>query len=275
LFTHVCGLSLTLPRFAADHGGDPRFAVLPGVLHSEPIWGNGTTEYALDALLAAPHQQTKHGLPAMDAYICPVDPDVRIPMVFVDDLMRGLVALQEADEGALREPQHGYCVPGLSFTPNELFAEIRKHHPGFGFRVELDENMNKFAHLWPDRLSEEEPLRDLGYKPTVGLSEMVSNVLAAHEDRNMSTAESFKRMDVENQGTVDRLDLEYYVRRHCVRGREDYGVSRQESVDTVLDKLMEELDTNKDGRISWGTFSDWNRRNSVESVVMSHSMAAP
>ena len=55
-------------------------------------------------------------------------------MVFVDDLMRGLIALQEADESKLTEPQHGYCVPGLSFTPNELFAEIRKHHAGFGFR---------------------------------------------------------------------------------------------------------------------------------------------
>ena len=39
--------------FAASSDGDPRFAVLPGVLHSEPIWGNGTTEYALDALLAS------------------------------------------------------------------------------------------------------------------------------------------------------------------------------------------------------------------------------
>jgi len=123
-----------MAKFAKDFGGDPRFAVLPGVLHSEPIWGNGTTEYALDALLAAPHQQTKHALPTMDAYICPVDPDVRLPMVFVDDLMRGLIALQEADESKLTEPQHGYCVPGLSFTPNELFAEIRKHHAGFGFR---------------------------------------------------------------------------------------------------------------------------------------------
>ena len=37
-----------MAQFAEEHGGDPRFAVLPGVLHSEPVWGNGTTEYALD-----------------------------------------------------------------------------------------------------------------------------------------------------------------------------------------------------------------------------------
>ena len=31
----------------------------------------------------------------------------------------GLVALQEADEAQLSEPEQGYCMPGLSFTPNE------------------------------------------------------------------------------------------------------------------------------------------------------------
>tara|TARA_B110000208_G_scaffold79934_1_gene102161 strand:+ start:767 stop:1012 length:246 start_codon:yes stop_codon:yes gene_type:complete len=58
-----------MARFAKDHGGDPRFAVLPGVLHSEPVWGNGTTEYALDALLSAPHQETKLGLAIGEAYV--------------------------------------------------------------------------------------------------------------------------------------------------------------------------------------------------------------
>merc|ERR1712091_340748 len=88
-----------MAAFARDHGGDSRFAVLPGVLHSNSVWGNGTTEYALDALLSAPHQATTLGLPTGESYTCPVDPDVRMPMVFVDDLMRGLVALQ----GSTRE----------------------------------------------------------------------------------------------------------------------------------------------------------------------------
>jgi len=258
-----------MATFAKDHGGDPRFAVLPGVLHSEPVWGNGTTEYALDALLAAPHQATRLGLPTTGAYVCPVDPDVTMPMVFVDDLMRGLIALQEADEELLTEPQHGYCVPGLSFSPNDLFAEIRKHHPGFGYRVELDENMNKFANLWPDALSTTEPLRDLGYEPSVGLSEMVQNVLAGHEKQNLSTADAFKDIDRDGSGTLTHKDVEKHVRKYLVRGREDYSQRRQDAVGEAVERLMLELDTDQDGHISWGTFSEWNRRNSVESVVYS------
>ena len=86
-----------MAEFAAS-SGDPRFAVLPGVLHKEALWGNGTTEYALDALEAAANGalpgETYRGAP----FVCPVDPEVTLPMIYVDDLMRGLLSLQDAPE---------------------------------------------------------------------------------------------------------------------------------------------------------------------------------
>jgi hypothetical protein len=271
-----------MDAFVREHGGDARFAVLPGVLHSNPVWGNGTTEYALDALLAAPHQATRLGLPTGPAFVCPVDPDVRMPMVFVSDLMRGLVALQEADEELLTEPQRGYCIPGLSFSPNELFAEIRKHHPGFGFCVKLDENMDRFAKLWPDDLATEEPLRDLGYKPEVKLEEMVANVLAAHDERNVETAKAFREMDSDGDGTLSRIDVEKHIRRYLVRGRSGQsigdpnimGQSMQADVGDMVDRFMDKLDKNKDGLISWQAFSEWNRSNTVAKFVGT-SLEAP
>ena len=263
-----------MEAFTRDHGGDTRFAVLPGVLHTNAVWGNGTTEYALDALLAAPHQATRLGLPTGDAYVCPVDPDVKLPMVFSDDLMRGLIALQEADAKDLLEPQNGYCIPGLSFSPNELFAEIRKHHPGFGFRVQLNENMNKFANLWPDELDVTAPLRDLGYSPEVGLKEMVATVLVAHEDRNVNAAEAFKAIDEDGSLALNRDKLERYIRKYEVRGRESYKQTGQSAVNSLVDSLMEELDGDKDGVISWSTFSEWNRTNSFDQYI-STSLSEP
>ena len=256
-----------MAEFTAKHNGDSRFAVLPGVLHANPVWGNGTTEYALDALLAAPHQVTKLGLPVGGAYVCPIDPNTRIPMVFVDDLMRGLVALQEADEAMLTEPEKGYCVPGLSFTPQELFEEIRKHHPGFGYRVELDPNMNKFANLWPDELSGAEPLRDLGYRPQVDLAGMVQRVLGAHDERNMTAAQAFKAIDTCGAGVLRRSTIETHVRKYLVQGREDYSETGQQQVEGFIDRLMEQLDANGDGEVSWENFSEWNRNNSIETEI--------
>lgn len=156
------------------HGGDPRFAVLPGVLHSERRWGGGTTEYALEALQAAALGKT---------FRCPIDPDVRLPMIFIEDLMRGLLALQDAKESFLGEPENGYAIPGISFTPSELFEEIRRHVPDFKVTFEPDANMNQFAKLWPDTLSTNEPQSDLGYNSKVHLPEIVEKVLASHFER--------------------------------------------------------------------------------------------
>jgi len=164
----------TLLKEFMRHGGDPRWAVLPGVLHSEERWGKGTTEYALEALRAAAQGET---------FRCPVDPDVKLPMIFVEDLMRGLLALQDASEDRLGEPERGYALPGISFTAAELFEEIRRHVPGFQVTVDLDPNQSKFARLWPDTLSTAEPRRDLGYTAQVGLAEVVERVLAAHAER--------------------------------------------------------------------------------------------
>lgn len=156
------------------NGGDPRFAVLPGVLHSESAWGGGTTEYALEALLAAAKQES---------FVCPIDPNVRLPMIYVDDLMRGLLALQDADESHLKEPERGYAIPGLSFTANELFDEIRYHVPSFSHTMELNEHMNTFANLWPDTLSTKEAMRDLAYEARVDLRDLVFKILIAHKER--------------------------------------------------------------------------------------------
>lgn len=262
------------------HSSAPYFAA---------VWGNGTTEYALDALLAA----SRH-----EHFASPIEPDVRLPMVFVDDLMVGLLSLQVlgpalsrrcaasqqpqrrraftvaasmhtrtrprwqsrgshpqetaacsqfAREHELHEPQRIYNMPGLSFTPAELFHEIRQvgrrprarpapreqlvaarvrvrglwdrgggratrrvrahprarphrpsqpshafpparqHLPDFETSLSLNENMSKFAKLWPDTLSTAASARDLDYQPEVTLPRMVASVLNAHSSRRVSS----------------------------------------------------------------------------------------
>ena len=111
-------------------------------------------------------------------------------MVFVDDLMRGLVALQFAKESELLEPQRGYTIRGMSFTANELFREIRAHVPEFETTMALNANMDKFARLWPDALAGEASLRDLEYQPRVDLPRMVTEILKAHADRTSQAEKS-------------------------------------------------------------------------------------
>ena len=160
-----------LRSFTQRHNGDTRFAILPGVLHGDAAWGNGTTEYVLDALLAASRGEK---------FSCPIDTDVKLPMAFVDDIIIGLLQLQDARKETLLEPEGGYALAGVSFTAEELFDEIKKHFPRFKSDLNVNQTMNTFAHTWPDKLSHEEGLRDLKYKYNTSLEQIVEIILAIH-----------------------------------------------------------------------------------------------
>jgi len=224
-------------------------------------------------------------------------------MCFVDDLMRGLVALQYATEEELKEPGRGYCIPGLSFSPNELFHEIRQHIPDFKarrvgcchglllrarlaaaaaqlcsaprssrsaqFKVKTDPNMNKFAKLWPDVLSLKEPLRDLDYEPFVTMPRMVAQILNAHSSRKISGRAAFRSIDTCESGRINDYMLEKYVRKYLVRGRERFSmtVRRQDLVPEIVAHAMDAMDVDNDGKVSMEDFLAWSRENDVEGFV--------
>jgi len=251
-----------LDEFRQRDGGDPRIAVLPGVLHSEPVWGNGTTEYALDAMLAAARGES---------FACPIDPDVVLPMVFVDDLMRGLLALQYANEDELLEPQRIYNIPGLSFSARQLFEEIKVFKPDFEVtHGPLDPNMDKFAKLWPDTLSAEETARDLEYEAGVKLPAVVASVLNAHSARQLTTRAAFRSIDSCSSGQINDYMLASYVRKYLLRGRERAAGktgARKEMIADITKDLMLAMDLDKDGIVSIEDFMAWGRINNLESLV--------
>ena len=54
-----------------------------------------------------------------------------------------------------------------------------------------------------------------------------------------------------------------------VRGRErgGYVYRRQDAIGAMVDNAMAELDTNDDGVVSWRTFEEFSRSNSLEQLV--------
>ena len=120
-----------LTEFSSQvEGSDTRFAVIPGVLHTSPTWGMGTTEYALSAIECASLGKE---------YTCPVPLKAVLPMIYIDDLTRALVGLMEADKHDLVEADRGYAICGFSFSADQLFDEIkRQYRPKFKYKVVLD-----------------------------------------------------------------------------------------------------------------------------------------
>uniref|UniRef100_A0A914V5Z5 NAD-dependent epimerase/dehydratase domain-containing protein n=1 Tax=Plectus sambesii TaxID=2011161 RepID=A0A914V5Z5_9BILA len=103
---------------------DFRSLRFPGVISATKP-GGGTTDYAIkifyDALARGKH-------------VCYLRPDTRLPMMFEEDCLRSVVEVLEAPEEQLT--RRTYNVAGMSFTPDEIAAEIRKVIPSF--EIEYD-----------------------------------------------------------------------------------------------------------------------------------------
>jgi len=50
-------------------------------------------------------------------YVCPIDKEMYLPMIYTTDLITGLMALQDANKTQLKAPEKGYTIAGFSFTP--------------------------------------------------------------------------------------------------------------------------------------------------------------
>lgn len=167
-----------LHEYATHHGFDTRFVIIPGVLHLEPTWAGGTTEYALDAIKAALENKP---------YESPVSFETKLPMIHVSDLVDGMVALMQAppDLFANRPTCRGVCLAGFSFAPNELFRIIREYYPEFqaSYNPDISPNVTKFSVTWPDSLDPTEAKDIIQFEPKRSFEDTIREIIEAHQSR--------------------------------------------------------------------------------------------
>lgn len=170
-----------LHEYASNYNFDTRFIIIPGVLHCESSWAGGTTEYALDAIQAA--IDNKH-------YNCPVPLDTKLPMIHVDDLVCGMVALMQAPSEIFdsRVNCRGICLAGFSFTPNELFSLILNYYPNFtaSYDPNISPNATKFALTWPDSLDAQEAFDLIHFRASKTFENTIHDIIQAHQKRLQS-----------------------------------------------------------------------------------------
>ena len=132
----------------------------PGVLSpDEP--GGGTTDYAIWIFYEALKRKM---------YKCFLGPDVRLPMMLMSDCLKSTFDLLEADDSKLVD--RSFNVTAMSFTPEELAAEINKYIPDFNIVYETDFR-DKIARSWPQSLDDNEARKQWGWEPEFKFEKMV------------------------------------------------------------------------------------------------------
>ena len=135
--------------YHARFGLDTRGLRLPGLISHVALPGGGTTDYAVHIF----YEALREG-----RFTCFLRPDSRLDMMYMPDAVAAIIDLMEADPKRLRH-RNAFNVTAMSFTPEELAAEIRKHVPGFEIDYEVDPLKQAIADSWPDWMDDTPPAR--------------------------------------------------------------------------------------------------------------------
>ncbi len=165
------GVTKVIGEMLADYyykkdGLDMRGIRYPGVISYKTLPGGGTTDYAVEIFFEA----LRAG-----RYTCPLSPESCLPMIYMPDCVRATVELLEADPGELMY-HGGYNVGAMSFTPEELAAEIRKYIPGFVIDYKPDFR-REIAKYWPASVDDSAARANWGWKPEWNLEKMTRDML--------------------------------------------------------------------------------------------------
>lgn len=155
------------------YGLDTRSVRFPGIISNVTLPGGGTTDYAVEIY----YEAIKSG-----KFTCPVPADVYMDMIYMPDALRSCVELMEADPSKLVH-RNSFNLASMSFTPEIIYAEIKKRMPDFTMDYDVDPVKKQIAESWPNSLDDSCARNEWGWKPEWDLSSMTDDMLRVIGER--------------------------------------------------------------------------------------------
>ena len=138
----------------------------PGLIGWKSLPGGGTTDYAVDIF----HQALKNG-----QYDCFLNEQTTLPMMHMEDAVRATLEITDAPSNLIKV-RSSYNIAGVSFNPEQLTQEIKKHIPQFKISYHPD-HRQKIANSWPESIDDQIARADWGWQEKYNLEKLVVNML--------------------------------------------------------------------------------------------------
>ena len=153
--------------FHHKYGVDTRSVRFPGIISYVTPPGGGTTDYAVDIYYYAVRGEK---------FICPIKAGTRMDMMYMPDALRAAIELMEAAPERLKH-HNGFNVAAMSFDPETIYNEIRKHIPEFEMTYDVDPLKESIAESWPDLMDDTCAREEWGWQHEYNLREMTKDML--------------------------------------------------------------------------------------------------
>ena len=147
-------------------GLDVRSLRYPGLISWKSEPGGGTTDYAVEIY----HEALKN-----KKYTCFLSENTYLPMMYMDDAIRGTIELMEAPAEQMKT-RMAYNLSAMSFSPKEIAAAIQKHLPDFSIDYNPDFRQ-AIADGWPKSIDDSAARSDWGWKNEFDLDTMSADML--------------------------------------------------------------------------------------------------
>ena len=153
--------------FHHKYGVDTRSVRFPGIISYVTPPGGGTTDYAVDIFYSAVRGEK---------FICPIKAGTRMDMMYMPDALRAAIELMEAAPERLKH-HNGFNVAAMSFDPETIYNEIRKHIPEFEMTYDVDPLKESIAESWPDLMDDTCAREEWGWRHEYDLPRMTADML--------------------------------------------------------------------------------------------------
>lgn len=147
-------------------GLDVRSLRYPGLISWKSAPGGGTTDYAVEIYIEALKQKQYTSFLSENTYL---------PMMYMDDAIRGTIELVEAPEEQIKS-RMAYNLSAMSFSPKEIAAEIQKHIPDFKIDYAPDFRQ-AIADSWPASIDDAAARQDWKWQHHFDLEKMTKAML--------------------------------------------------------------------------------------------------
>lgn len=168
----IYGVSKVTTELLSDYyfhkyGVDTRSVRFPGIISYMTLPGGGTTDYAVDIYYNAVRG---------DKFVCPIAKGTYMDMMYMPDALNAAITLMEADPTRLVH-HNGFNIAAMSFDPEMIYNEIKKHKPDFEMVYDVDPLKEAIATSWPNKMDDSCARSEWDWKPQFDLSSMTVDML--------------------------------------------------------------------------------------------------
>ena len=153
---------------------DARGVRYPGIVSNVTLPGGGTTDYAV-----AIYYEAVKG----NKFTCYLKEGTYLDMMYMPDAIKAGIDLMEADPSKLKH-RNAFNVTAMSFAPEHIFKEIKKHVPGLEMDYEVDPVRQAIAESWPNKMDDTCAREEWGWEPEYDLPKMTEDMLKVLGERH-------------------------------------------------------------------------------------------